>query len=111
NVVAVDPGARRRGIGTALVAAACEELRRRGCAEVSAGGGGPYLWPGIPRDIAGVVELFAAAGWRFAHEVHDLTRSLTDFVTPQQVIDGAGAAGVTFGRAVDAERELLVALA
>jgi len=47
---------RRKGVGSALVEVACGELRQRGHHEVTAAGAGPYLWPGIPRDICEAIK-------------------------------------------------------
>jgi GNAT superfamily N-acetyltransferase len=105
NVVAVRSELRNRGVGSALIGAACGELRRRGHTEVSAAGGGPYLWPGIPRDIPGAVEFLTSSGWRCHDEVYDLTRSLSDFETPRAVTERGREAGVVFGQATAPERD------
>lgn len=107
NVVAVRAALRRRGIGTRLVESASASLRRRGATDISAAGSGPYLWPGIPRNIHGAVEFFTANDWTITHDVHDLTRSLTDFVTPTEILARARGAGVEFGLATITERDWL----
>lgn len=111
NLVVVRSEMRRCGIGSALARSACAELVRRGATEISAAGGGSYLWPGIPRDIPGAVEFFTAMGWETGAEVHDLTRSLADYVTPPQISRRGREAGVDFGGATAAERDWLVTAA
>jgi GNAT superfamily N-acetyltransferase len=107
RLVAVRPEARRHGVGSALVRAACDELRRRGATRAYAGGI-PLLWPGIPLNLPGAVDFFTANGWQIQGTVYDLTRRLADFVTPLEVAERAAAAGVTFGLASPDEREWLV---
>lgn len=109
NVVAVRTRDRRQGVGSALVEAACVEFRRRGASEVGVAGGGPYLWPGIPRDLPGALAFFVANGWRCEGDTHDLTRALVDFSTPPHVAEGARKAGIVFRQAALSERDWLAA--
>lgn len=111
NLVAVRSDARRRGVGTALVEIACHELRQRGHHSIVAAGAGPYLWPGIPRDLPGAVDFFNARGWQFDVDVHDLTRSLLDYETPPDVAQRAREAEIDFGRANERERDHIASLA
>jgi GNAT superfamily N-acetyltransferase len=64
-LILVAPAYQRRGIGTALLAAAVDCLRRGGSTGVTAGSGGRfYIWPGVPRDLPGAVRFFAMRGWQ-----------------------------------------------
>jgi GNAT superfamily N-acetyltransferase len=59
------PACQRRGIGTALLAAAVDCPRRGGSTGVTAGSGGRfYLWPGVPGDLPGAVRFIAPRGWQ-----------------------------------------------
>ncbi len=109
NVVAVRSEARHLGVGSALVTAACNELRLRGASTIAAAGGGPYLWPGIPANIPGALAFFEANGWERDMDVYDLTRSLSDFVMPSAVTELAAGTGITFGPATADERDWLAA--
>jgi len=111
NLVAVRSDARRRGVGTALVEAACRELRKRGHHTIVAAGAGPYLWPGIPRDLPGAVDFFNARGWQFDVGVYDLTRSLLDYTTPADVVQRAREAEIDFGPADERERDHIASVA
>lgn len=73
----------RRGIGTALLAAALSRLRVGGAAGVAAGSGGRfYIWPGVPRDLPGAVRFFAARGWQHSHDTLDLVTDLKRYRPP-----------------------------
>jgi GNAT superfamily N-acetyltransferase len=51
-LILIAPAYQRRGIGTALLAAALDCLRGGGSTGVTAGSGGRfYIWPGVPRDF------------------------------------------------------------
>jgi GNAT superfamily N-acetyltransferase len=108
RLVAVRPDARRQGVGSALVRAACDELHGRGALRAYAGGI-TGLWAGIPLDLPGAVDFFTATGWQIQGTVYDLTRSLLDFATPPEITERAAVAGVTFGLASLDERDCLVA--
>ena len=85
SVVVVHPDWQRRGVGTRLHEAALAQLRREGVRELRLGGGGAYrFWPGIPTDLPGAHEFFAACGWPLEPEKRscDLVRDLSDFCQP-----------------------------
>lgn len=93
----VDPEMRRRGIGTALHDATVADLVRQGLGRAVLGWGGrPYIWPGIPRDLAGAERFFASRGWIMGHVSADLTQDVASYTAPKDMLDRAGAAGVRF---------------
>lgn len=64
DLIAVRPGARRSGIGRALVDAACGELEAAGATTVQAGGSVPwYLWPGVDAADTAAMALAEACGF------------------------------------------------
>jgi GNAT superfamily N-acetyltransferase len=80
---------RRQGVGRALHAAALDGLR--GVRNIQlAGGHGPYLWPGVPRDLPGAAAFFQAQGWDINESSYDLARSLKDYTTPPEVLRRIG---------------------
>lgn len=84
-VVLVHPDWQRQGIGTRLHAAALTWLRREGVRNLMLAGGGMYrFWPGIPADLPGAYDFFAACGWPLEPERRscDLVRDLSDFELP-----------------------------
>ena len=85
SVVLVHPDWQRQGIGRRLHEAALAQLRREGVQELRLGGGGAYrFWPGIPTDLPGAYEFFAACGWPLEPDKGscDLVRDLSDFKVP-----------------------------
>ena len=59
RLLAVDPGARRLGLGTALVQAAEDWARSAGHPRLITGADPPYyLWPGVPSNETGLLSLF-----------------------------------------------------
>ena len=85
SVVLVHPDRRRQGVGTRLHEAALKWLRQEGVTNLRLGGGGAYrFWPGVPTDLPGVYDFFAACGWPPEPErrASDLVRDLSDFKTP-----------------------------
>ena len=64
RLLVVAPEHRRRGIGTALVAAAEEDLRVGGAEDVRTGADAPdYLWPGIDVREVGLMSLLERRGY------------------------------------------------
>ena len=84
SVVAVHPGRRRRGIGTALVRAAEAFLVARGRSTAILGGDPEHFFPGAP-DASGAPEFFEAAGYAVRGEAYDLRRSLDGYRSPEAV--------------------------
>jgi GNAT superfamily N-acetyltransferase len=94
RLLAVDPPARRHGLGSALLAAAERELA--GCAAIEAGGDVPfYLHPGVPVDDLAAMCLFEKhrfqrAGLRLnlAVDPRSVPATDTSAVRPAQSADG-----------------------
>jgi GNAT superfamily N-acetyltransferase len=85
----------RRGIGTALLAAALSRLRAGGAAVVTAGSGGRfYIWPGVPRDLPGAARFFAARGWQHSHDTLDLVTDLKRYRPSPGVYEKAASNGI-----------------
>lgn len=103
-LLVVDPEHQRRGIGTALVHAASELLGGAGVTEVSAGGGGSYIWPGVPLDLPAAVGFFTATGWESSHDTLDLVADLRRY-QPPAVAD----TGVTIEPADESRRGAVLA--
>src|SRR6266567_1740093 len=97
-----DPGRtpyQRRGIGTALLAAALDFQRADGATSVTAGSGGHfYIWPGVPRDLLGAVRFFATRGWQHSHDTLDLVTDLRRYRPPPGAYEHAAAKGITVTR-------------
>ncbi len=84
STVAVHPGHRRRGIGTALVRAAEAFLRAHKRAAAVLGGDPAHFFPGVPQG-SGAPEFFQAAGYTLRGEAYDLRCSLDGYRTPETV--------------------------
>ena len=83
GLLLVAPDARRQGVGRALHDRLLEDARARGIARMQIGGGGPaYFWPGAPQNLPDARPFFALRGWDFSETAYDLTRDLSDYVTP-----------------------------
>lgn len=104
-LIVVDPRWQRCGIGTRLLAAALEQVRAGGVAEVTAasGGGAASIWPGVPQDLPAAVAFFASRGWRHSHDTLDLTADLTRYRPPPGAYARAATRGITIARAADAD--------
>lgn len=97
-VVLVHPDWQRQGIGTRLHEAALRQLRQEGVTSLRLGGGGAYrFWPGVPTDLPGAYEFFAACGWPPEPERRssDLVRDLSDFQMPTAMSDRLARERVT----------------
>jgi beta-N-acetylhexosaminidase len=98
-LILVAPAYQRRGIGTALLAAALDFLRADGATSVTAGSGGHfYIWPGVPRDLLGAVRFFATRGWQHSHDTLDLVTDLRRYRPPPGAYEHAAAKGITVTR-------------
>jgi GNAT superfamily N-acetyltransferase len=95
-LILVSPAYQRRGIGTALLAAALDWLRADGATGVTAGSGGRfYIWPGVPRDLPGAVRFFTSRGWQHSHDTLDLVTDLTRYRPPPGAYTHAASKGIT----------------
>jgi beta-N-acetylhexosaminidase len=80
----VDPQFQRRGIGTALHAAALAHLRVSGAGQVQLGAGGySYFWPGVPANLPAARPFFQARGWEFIEPCYDLAQRMQDYHAPE----------------------------
>ena len=80
----VDPQFQRRGIGTALHAAALEHLRASGAGTVQLGGGGySNFWPGVPANLPAARPFFEAQGWNFDEPCYDLAQNMREYQAPK----------------------------
>lgn len=78
RLLVVHPGARRRGLGSAVLAAAEGWCADQGAAQVRFGGSAPfYLWPGIDTRWTAGLCLAEAAGYRTESSVLDLSCATT----------------------------------
>ena len=110
-LVLVDPAHQRRGLGRALHDQALARLRERGAsaAQLAAGGGGRYFWPGVPVDLPQAWAFFDALGWKSEELAADLTLDLADYATPGWVYERLGGQGVTLATAAPEDADEVVA--
>lgn len=88
SVLAVDPTAQRRHVGSALHAAAFEQMRQAGVQRVQLGGGGPFrFWPGVPTNLPDAWEFFRAQSWTTNETAYDLVCDLRCYSTPPFVYE------------------------
>jgi GNAT superfamily N-acetyltransferase len=100
-LILVSPAYQRRGIGTALLAAALDWLRADGATGVTAGSGGRfYIWPGVPRDLPGAVRFFTSRGWQHSHDTLDLVTDLRRYRPPPGANERARNRGITITQPV-----------
>lgn len=77
RLLVVDPAARGRGHGHALIAAAHADVRASGCATVTVGADAPYsLWPGVPTTQLAMLCLLERHGYARAETNFDMTIDL-----------------------------------
>jgi ribosomal protein S18 acetylase RimI-like enzyme len=77
SLLAVHPTHQRRGIGTALLARAEDDLRARGRGLITVGADPNHFLPGVPEG-EGAVAFFRRAGYAFTGEAYDLHRPAAD---------------------------------
>jgi beta-N-acetylhexosaminidase len=89
RLIMVDPAHQRRGIGSALHAAALQSLRDAGATEVAAGSGAAeHIWPGVPTDLPAAAPFFTRHGWAGGdRETIDLTLDLRGYLPPPGTYD------------------------
>jgi len=103
-LILVHPAHQRRGIGTALLAAALDKLRTGGATEVTAASGGDdYIWPGVPHDLPAGVRFFASRGWHHSHDTLDLVADLARYHPSATAGQRAGRAGITLATATSSD--------
>jgi len=108
QLLLVDPDLRRQRIGRRLHDAALDQLARLGAQTVSLGGTpGPYLWPGLPADLAEARAILERRGWTFGYTCWDLVQELADYETPADVARRGST--FTYRWATGAERDRLAA--
>jgi beta-N-acetylhexosaminidase len=100
QLLLVAPVRQRQGAGSALLEAALERLDAAGAGTPSlGGGGGDYIWPGVPADLAPSVRFFQRRGWNLNEVVSDLTADLRTYTAPPGVAERAARAGITLAAA------------
>jgi beta-N-acetylhexosaminidase len=87
----IAPDRQRRGIGTALHAAALDHLREIGVRRVDLGGRDVHFWEGVPDNCPDALTFFQARGWIITETVYDLVRDVTDFALPPALAARIGA--------------------
>ena len=103
-LILVAPAYQRRGIGTALLAAALNHLRGGGTTGVTAGSGGRrYIWPGVPLNLPGAVQFFTAHRWQRSYDTLDLVTDLRRYRPPQGAHEHAASKGVTIAQPASAD--------
>lgn len=103
-LIMVHPAHQRRGIGTALLAAALDKLRAAGATEVKvASGGDDYIWPGVPHDLTAGVRFFASRGWSRGPDTLDLVADLARYHPPATAGQRAASAGITLAPTASAD--------
>lgn len=81
-VVLVDPAYQRQGVGSALWAAALQDMRAAGVTLVQLGGLSPRFWCGVPDNLARTLGFFQKQGWDSFEQVYDLTQDLSQYTAP-----------------------------
>ncbi|GAA0424487.1 hypothetical protein Acor_45350 [Acrocarpospora corrugata] len=105
DLLAVDPGARRSGLGRALVAAAEEWLRAEGAGEIRFAGNPPcYAWPGIDVRYTPAVCLAENLGYERFQTGWNMTADLTGDLTADADVARLADHGVTVRAAPAGER-------
>ncbi|GIH65103.1 GNAT family N-acetyltransferase [Microbispora siamensis] len=113
DLIAVDPAARGRGIGRALVGAAEEWMRAYGATEARFAGNPPcYAWPGIDVRYTPAACLAESLGYERYRVAWNMTADLParyDEAEHEADLAKLAAAGVTVAAAPTGEREAVVA--
>jgi GNAT superfamily N-acetyltransferase len=100
---------RDEATGAALLHAAEEHLQHRGATAIQLGSGGEsYFWPGVPVNLAGLVDFYKRQGWAYTHTSVDLIRGLAGYATPASVWERFNSLGYAAqaARSVDIEKLL-----
>ncbi|MFF4418614.1 GNAT family N-acetyltransferase [Streptosporangium sp. NPDC001559] len=100
DLLAVAPGARRRGRGRALVGAAEEWLRGQGATEARFAGNPPcYAWPGVDVRYTPAACLAERLGYERYDTAWNMTADLTGDLSVEADLERLAAAGVAVRRA------------
>lgn len=82
----VDPGLRRRGIGTSLLNRGLEYLKASGCERAACNGYSPYyILPGVDVDYQEACAFLSGCGFLVASEPVAMGRSLERFSAPEDI--------------------------
>ncbi|MGB2571087.1 GNAT family N-acetyltransferase [Micromonospora citrea] len=117
DLVAVEPGHRRRGVGRALLSGAEQRLAGLGAAEVLLAGNPPYYgWPGIDVRYTPAVCLALAAGYRQDRTAWNMTADLSYDGSPalrttEPAMARLAGRGISVRRAEPADLPALAAFA
>ncbi len=105
SLLAVDPPFAGHGLGSALLAAAEEGLRRQGATRAILGGSFFHAVPGVPSDLASAAGFFERAGYGAGKTVWDVARDVKGFSVPPEVPAALAAGGIE-ARLVVTERSM-----
>jgi ribosomal protein S18 acetylase RimI-like enzyme len=109
QAVVVDPGWRRRGLGSRLAGALAGDAARGGRTTIEAGGGFFYLWPEVPTDLPDAGPFLEALGFEFdGGELHDLRGDVTGIALAERDRVALARAGLTAGHLDGRERDDLL---
>jgi ribosomal protein S18 acetylase RimI-like enzyme len=105
NLVAlvVAPAFQRQGVGAALHAHALDYLAGRGVRTVKLGGGGPWIWAGVPTNLSAAQAFFQAHGWVNSYVCVDMIRDVRNYTTASEIERLIGEADVTVTIATPAD--------
>ncbi|GLV58509.1 hypothetical protein KDH_53400 [Dictyobacter sp. S3.2.2.5] len=95
----IHPDMQRQGIGTALHEAAMEHFRSQDLQSARLGSVSPRFWCGAPDNLPGAVAFFQGRGWDLSSTVYDLSQDLTNYQTPERVIQRLQQEKVTIASA------------
>ena len=109
DLLAVTPAWHGEGIGTRLLAAAERQLAATGCTRVQVAGNGPYYaWPGVDVRYIRALALLEQNGYRRRGVEMTMSVDLADAPLDTSADEARLAyRGITFGRAVPAQRAAL----
>jgi GNAT superfamily N-acetyltransferase len=111
NLFAVDPAARRRGVGTALLADLEARLFDAGAATVTLGGATPvFAWPGVDLRYTAACCLAEARGYEQSSQAVNMVVDLAaaeaaGLLATAQDEERLAGEGITVRRLVEADRE------
>ncbi|GCE26895.1 GNAT family acetyltransferase [Dictyobacter alpinus] len=83
----VDPTLQRQGIGTALLDTALNHFREQDIKSVRLGSVSPRFWCGMPENLPAAQAFFQNKGWDLSATVYDLVQDLSDYKTPERILE------------------------